>query len=96
MNFKIKNHYVECECHSVEHVVRYTFYPDDALYDPADRLVYVTMFLNQYRSFWKRIWVAIKYVFGYKCKYGHFDCTMVNVDEATNLRNFLNEFVGDK
>jgi hypothetical protein len=34
--------------------------------------------------------VAIKYIFGYQCKYGHWDCTSLGYNEAKDLRNFLN------
>ena len=90
---EFKNHYLECDCSSAEHVIRYSFDPDAKLNDPTDDYIYTTTFLNQYRSFWKRIWIAIKYIFGYKCKYGHFDCAMINKNEATSLRDFLNEFI---
>ena len=55
-----------CSCFSDEHNLQFT-------YDEEDKVIYTTIYLHQYRSFFKRVWVAIKYIFGYHCKYGHWD-----------------------
>lgn len=33
----------------------------------------MSFFLNNEKNIFKRIFTAIKYIFGYKSKYGHFD-----------------------
>lgn len=58
--------YFECRCHSPEHVLRFV------LFGPSEPEVCVYTFLRP-DSFFKRVWNAVKYVFGYKCRYGHFD-----------------------
>jgi len=50
------------------------------------------VFLNDWPGFWKRCWYAIKYVFGYKCKYGHFDNVLLKVEDADNMIDMLNQF----
>lgn len=62
--------YVECECSSTEHFLRLTWWKEE---DPRFAEIYVDVFLNEYYGFWKRLWLGIKYTFGYKSKYGHYD-----------------------
>jgi len=69
--------FLQCQCGSDEHTLKYTL-------DPDDGQVWTSVFLNDYRSFWQRLWVALKYLFGYKCKYGHWDC--FNMEEADKDR----------
>lgn len=57
-----------CSCHSTEHQM-VIHHDADPLYGP---ICYVHVHLNQ-RSFWHRVKYAIKYVFGYKCRYGAWD-----------------------
>jgi hypothetical protein len=61
--------------------------------DPNFKMMYVNIFLSN-RTFFKRVVAALKYIFGYKCQYGHFDERLVSVEEAKNLRNFLNKYIG--
>lgn len=79
---KLKHVYTECDCGSDEHVIRFTF-------DEDDGDLYMSVFLNQYQSWWQRIWIAVKYVFGYKSKYGHFDCTCISGDETVKLASLF-------
>ena len=80
------SHYFECKCGSDEHTLRFTL-------DKNDKEIYTSVFLNQYRNVFKRIFVAIKYIFGYKCKYGHWDCWLMRDEDAQNLLKMLNEFL---
>ncbi len=68
---------------SNEHVLRFEL---------DDHDLYTSVFLCQYRSFFKRVWVAVKYVFGYKCKHGHWDCTMLRPEDADRLIGMLNDY----
>lgn len=74
--------YFECQCHSPEHTLKF-------VYDSENKELYSEIFLNQYRNFFKRSWVAIKYIFGYKCKYGHFDCFIFKNDDIVKFKNLL-------
>lgn len=70
-----------CECNSPEHqfIVRYL---------SGDKEVYVDIHLTK-ATFWKRVWYAIKYVFGYQCKYGAFDEIILNPDDAERLQKVV-------
>jgi len=52
-----------CSCFSPEHQVIFTWDGDD---------FYLTFHLSEKR-FLKRVFLGIKYIFGYKSKYGNFD-----------------------
>lgn len=81
--------YFECSCGSDEHTIRFVL-------DKKDKEIYLCVFLNQYRPWWKRIWIALKYVFGYKCKYGHWDnWTMVSTD-VERLQKMCSDFIKEK
>ncbi len=79
-------HYFECRCGSTEHTIRFTL-------DKEDNELHTDIYLNQWRPLWKRIWVGIKYIFGYKCKYGDWDCWILNKDDAKRLRDMCSEFI---
>jgi hypothetical protein len=76
------NHFVICTCQTPEHIIRF-------MYDKADNELYTEVYLNNYNSFFKRCWIALKYILGYKSKYGHWDSTIINKQERTNLFYFL-------
>lgn len=79
----MKNHFVVCACNSSEHTIRF-------MYDSEEKELYTEVYLNQHNNFFKRLKIAVKYLFGYTSKYGHFDCTMFSPDEVIKLRAFMN------
>ena len=83
----MENHFVVCKCQSDEHVVRFT-------YDEED--MWVSVHLHQYRPLWKKIWTRIKYMFGYRSKYGHWDVCMISKKEAKELKKVLEQFIGEE
>lgn len=80
----MKTRYFECECDSSEHVVRMGFNDDE-----KECYLEVQLFGP---SFFKRLWGAIKYVFGYECKYGHWDCTILGKEQIENMVIELSSF----
>ncbi len=77
--------YYTCECLSPQHTLRF-------VYDGND--LYTEVYLNQYRNFFKRIWVAVKYVFGYTSKYGHWDTWILNGNDMERLGSMLEKYKG--
>ena len=61
------------------------------LYGPDDPEVFAHVFLRP-DPLPKRIWNAIKYVFGYKCRYGHFDEFILQRADVTRLITLLQEY----
>jgi len=74
--------FFECDCGGDEHTLRFTL-------DKKDNSLYTTIFLNQYRPWYSRFWVAIKYIFGYKSKYGHWDVWILRYEDAERLQTML-------
>lgn len=76
--------YLECQCGSNEHTLRFVLSLDEE--GPE---IYTSVFLGSYPWGWKRLWTAIKYLFGYKCKYGHWGCFSMKPEDAFRLQGLL-------
>ena len=79
------NHYVECSCSNDEHTLRFTI-------DAEDEIIYVSTFLNHWKPWYLRVFTAIKYIFGYKCMYGHFDNTLLRSEQVSQLKKVISEY----
>ena len=87
----MERHHFECACYSDEHTLKFVLDLED-----EDPCIYVSSFLAA-PSFWKRIRASIKYIFGYKCKFGHFEeYMMYEVSEALRLRELMDRFLAAK
>lgn len=82
----IKDLAIRCACYSAEHTLQF-------LFDEDENEIYTEVLLRQYRSFPKRVWVAIKYILGYKCRFGHFDCFEMSPEAAEKLVEALREYL---
>lgn len=80
--------YLECACDSAEHTLRFTL----DVVDNEFAEIYVEVQLNQYLPWYKRVYRAVQYIFGYECKYGHFDTTILNNKNIPQLKDILEEF----
>ena len=90
IHFKETNHkeykLVECDCHSPHHTWYLSYDPGDEKW-PAE--FYLNTQLIQYRSFFKRIWTAIKYVFKRGEVQGHWDCSLMTPEKALDLASWI-------
>lgn len=80
-----KEHIFVCDCHRLDHMFKLSF-------DSEDGELYLTCHLNTYNSFFKRIIIGIKYIFGYKSRFGNFDEVVVNVNDKDKLFEIVNAF----
>ena len=64
-----------CDCESKEHKIIFDF---DADFSDDYKEVILSIHLVNHRSFLKRLIAGIKYIFGYKCRFGNFDEIIVN------------------
>lgn len=85
----MKSTFFECECYSPEHILRFT-------YDEEDKELYTSIFLCQYRNIFKRFWVAVKYVLGYKCIFGAWDCFIFKNEDIEELSKLLEKIKNAK
>lgn len=79
-----KIEYLECACYSPEHRLVFKYIKDETYEDYPE--LYTEVHLHQPNNIFKRIWIAIKYIFGYKSKYGCFDCFILRPQDAWKLR----------
>ena len=87
----MKDIFITCDCRSDEHILHFTY--DD---DPEFKCLFASIHLSQYLGFWKKVLAALKYVFNIgSVAEGHFDCVLINTKNATELRNLLNEYIGE-
>jgi len=88
----LKTEYFECHCHSDEH--RLTFAIDDEFDKDWPPELWAGSFLCQHLNVFQRAWVALKYLFGYKCKYGHFDCFVMKPEDAPKFQQMVEKYMG--
>lgn len=82
-----ERHYIECACDSPEHLLRIAYFSDE----PDE--IYLDTPLNFNYSFFKRIWLAIKYIFGYRSRYGFYQEFVLTPERVIGLRDELNKFL---
>jgi len=75
--------YFECRCSTPEHLLRFWF-DDDEEYP----CVYISVFLDS-QPWHRRVWAGIKYIMGYKCRYGHFDEFLLRPEDSDRLMSIL-------
>jgi hypothetical protein len=80
--------FFECSCGSDEHTLRFIL-----SFDEDEPSIYTTVFLGAYPLGWKRLWTAIRYLFGYKCKYGHWDCFELRQEDAERMQFMLQRLI---
>jgi hypothetical protein len=78
----MESHWYDCQCSDYNHVVRFE-------YAPLDGTVYLTYRLNAHEPWWKRLWIAAKYVFKRDHAYGHYDVTLLRPEDFTRLHTLL-------
>jgi len=70
-----------CKCGSLEHQYSFYYSKDDG--------VWFEPHLNTSLSFFKRIKLAIYYIFGYKTKYGSWDGFFINEKDSKLIIKYL-------
>ena len=78
--------FLVCRCSSNEHLVRLDWMQPTARHDPLE--VYMSVHLPKQPLF-QRLWIAVKYVFGYRCRYGDWDEVILGSHELHQLKQFI-------
>ena len=86
----MEQQFIVCDCGHIEHLIVLSFDPDES--EPEYREIYLEVFLNPHRHFLVRVWHAIKYIFGYRSKYGDFDEVVLGKSQVAKLMDFLIKF----
>jgi hypothetical protein len=74
---------VTCDCSDLRHLLKITKYADDPTAS-------ATMLLNHYLPFWKRIVIAVAYIFK-SAPCAGYDEVVIDKDSAEKLSKFLGE-----
>lgn len=86
--------YFECICDSVEHTLRISaLLNEDKKFYPNEEEIYFELFLNDWLPLYKKVWRALKYIFGYHCKYGHWENATLNLQSMMRLRDLLDKYI---
>ena len=74
-----KPEFFQCDCHSMNHVI--------VVMRGEDGLV-ITVQMNQWRSWYRRVWLAIKYVFNYAHD-DHWDAWILKPEDVDRFKTQL-------
>ena len=74
-----------CECHDPSHQFIISADPLDSEFPE----VYISVHLNRDHNIFKRIWTAMKYVFGMRSILGDFDEVIIRPDDADRLQEVV-------
>ena len=80
--------YLECQCHSPEHSVKF-------ILDNEEGEIYVYTQLTPL-PWYKRIWHGIRYMFNKSSTWGHWEETILKEEEISQLLNIFTEYKQQK
>lgn len=78
----MKDNVLICSCHDIEHQLIFT-------YDEDDNIIYMHIHLVNHNNILKRLLIGIKYILGYKCRYGNFDEFIIDVNNIEDFRKVI-------
>jgi hypothetical protein len=78
-----------CECHSDENQMLLFYNETEFDNGHKSNMCYAHVHLTTHKSFWKRLVHGVKYVFGYKSKYGAWDEFIFNSNDADKLQELV-------
>ncbi len=90
------SYWFECYCYDDEHTVRFTLnkgYYEEGTYKSDNEFpeLYMSTFLST-GGFFTRLWLGIKYVFGYRSKYGNFGSWTLQENDIGKLNSMLSDY----
>ena len=85
----MRERFVRCACNSPEHQVILCYDPGDTDFPE----MYLEIHLTTTRSVLRRLWVALKYLFGYRCRYGEWDEVVLDSNKVMDVHDFVCEFL---
>lgn len=81
--------WLTCRFADIENQAVFNWFEDA---NEDERFVYLRQHLPRV-VFWRRLWYALRYVFGYQSRYGAFGEIVMNRADAEGLCAFLDEFI---
>ena len=86
--FDDENLFIPCICGHPEHQLQFSI----LTWNDAPPEMVIQPFLSSL-PFHKRVWHGIKYIFGYKSKYGHFGEIQISKESAQEIKEYMERFV---
>jgi hypothetical protein len=83
-----KQDLIICECHSTEHQIILSYSEDTDDKGNVYPMCYAHIHLNKH-GFWQRLKHGVKYIFGYRSRYGDFDEFIFNPKDAQKLQELV-------
>jgi hypothetical protein len=83
-----KNEIIICDCYSTEHQMVVFYDSDENDEGVKHPMCYIHVHLVK-KPFLKRLVHGIKYIFGYKCRFGAFDEFIINPDDVHRFQNIV-------
>lgn len=77
--------YFECSCRSAEHLLTFEHFYEEIGNGFYENELLASTFLNHRHNVFSRTWLVVKYVFGFKVRDGHFDCTIIEEKDVPRL-----------
>ena len=78
--------YIECDCMSFDHVVRFQDMGDDG--------INIDIRLNHYLPWYKRVWYGARYILGLNARTGwQYDTVEIYGEKVKALRNFCDNWL---
>ena len=71
-----------CDCASHEHTFK--LFADNEYQE-----VFISPYLSTYFTFWQRLLHGVKYIFGYKSRYGSYDSIILKKEDVIKMRDAL-------
>ena len=81
---KMQRETLICQCNSIEHQISFNWIEDKEL----EGEVYMEIHLAKL-SFWDRLKHGVKYIFGYRCRYGDFDEVILKKEDVHKLERVV-------
>lgn len=72
-----------CACHNIEHQMVLSYFDDE-----ID--VYLSVHLRKH-GFWRRLWIAIRYIFGRQSPFGAFEEIILRERDVCRLNDILSQ-----
>jgi len=82
---------IGCDCGSNEHQIVVSIWPE--VNDDEQCEFFLAPHLRIYDGFFKRLWAAIRYVFGHKSRYGHFGEIVLTPNDVREMFRFFDKHI---
>jgi hypothetical protein len=87
---RYEKYHFECLCGHYEHKFEIIFDPE---LDDTENPLYATVSLNDGLPWYKRVYNAVRYIFGRKSRYGAFAEFLLEPDDARRLVDVCNKYL---